>query len=134
MRPNLRRTYATDHFPIADATAPFDVESMEDNLIWLSRWYLAQCDNDWEHSYGVKIDTLDNPGWSIKIDLANTQVEGRAFERVEHGEPSRDLEEWRRTGSWWVARVEGDFFKVACGPLDLSAAIGVFRRWVESSA
>lgn len=105
-----------------------------DNLLWLSQWCLSQCNNDWEHSFGVKIDTIDNPGWSLKIDLTDTQMEGRTFERVVHGEPSGDLEEWRRTGSWWVARVEGDAFHVACGPLDLSAAIGVFRRWVEPSA
>jgi hypothetical protein len=112
-----------------------DVGGMnDDNLSWLSQWYLSQCDNDWEHSYGVKIDTLDNPGWSLKIDLTDTTMQGRAFERVEHGEPSGDLEEWQRTGSWWVARVEGDAFDLACGPLDLSAAVGVFRRWVEASA
>ncbi|WP_298671923.1 immunity 53 family protein [uncultured Sphingomonas sp.] len=105
----------------------------DDNLAWLSRWYLAQCDSDWELSYGVKIDTIDNPGWSLKIDLADTQMQGRAFERAEHGEPSGDLEEWQRTGSWWVARLEGDTFAVACGPLDLLAAIGVFRQWVEAS-
>jgi hypothetical protein len=103
----------------------------EDNFSWLSQWYLAQCDDDWEHSYGVKIDTLDNPGWTLKIDLTDTALDGRAFERVMHGEPSGDLEEWRRTGSWWVASVQGSTFQASCGPLDLSAAIGVFRRWAE---
>ena len=106
----------------------------DENLIWLSQWYLAQCDNGWEHTYGVKIDTLDNPGWSLKIDLTGTELQGRAFQRVAQGEPNCDLEEWQRTGSWWVARVEDDTFDVACGPLDLSSAIGVFRRWVEASA
>src|SRR5436309_3414527 len=105
----------------------------EDNLTWLSQWYVSQCDSDWEHSYGVKIDTLDNPGWSLKIDLTDTEMKGRTFERVEHGTPAGDLKEWQRTGSWWVARVEGATFDVACGPLDLSAAIGAFRRWVEAT-
>lgn len=133
--PNLSRSCRIDEFPIADiATAGHAGRMSEDNLIWLSRWYLSQCDNDWEHSYGVKIDNLDNPGWSLKIDLTDTEMQGRAFERIEHGEPSGDLEEWQRTGSWWVARVEGDAFEVACGPLDLSAAVGVFRRWVEAAA
>ena len=40
-----------------------------DELQLLQEWYVAQCDGDWEHSYGVKIDTLDNPGWSLKVDL-----------------------------------------------------------------
>ncbi|WP_416463394.1 immunity 53 family protein [Sphingomonas sp. VDB2] len=106
----------------------------EDNLNWLSQWYLARCDSDWEHSYGVKIDTLDNPGWTIKIDLTDTPTQDRAFERVEHGTISDDLEGWQQGGSWWVARVDGHFFEASCGPLDLSAAIGIFRRWVEASA
>jgi hypothetical protein len=56
-------------------------------------------------------------------------MQGRAFDRVEHGQPNDDLEEWKRTGSWWVAQVERDIFEVACGPLDLSAAVGVVRQW-----
>lgn len=37
-------------------------------------WYVRECDDDWEHSYGVKIDTLDNPGWTIAIDLRETSL------------------------------------------------------------
>lgn len=105
----------------------------EDNLSWLSQWYLSQCDSDWEHSYGVKIDTLDNPGWSLKIDLTDTPLIGQAFERASHGEPTVDFEEWQRTGSWWVAAVNSHAFEASCGPLDLSDVIGVFRRWVEQA-
>jgi len=120
---------------IAEASSLIDIARMnDDNLNWLCQWYLAQCDSDWEHSYGVKIDTLDNPGWTIKIDLTDTQMQALSFERVEHGQIGSDLEEWQRSGSWWVARLEGQSFCVSCGPLDLSAAIGVFRRWVEASA
>jgi hypothetical protein len=32
-----------------------------------------------------------------------------------------------------VADVQGDVFDVACGPLDLPAAIQVFREWVEAA-
>jgi len=103
----------------------------EDNMMWLMRWYLAECNGDWEHSYGVKIDTLDNPGWSLKIDLEETDLHRRPFTKVEHGEPTDDLEEWRSLGSWWVADVRGDRFEAACGPLDLPATIQIFRDWVE---
>jgi hypothetical protein len=105
----------------------------DENLTWLMRWYLAECNDDWEHSYGVKIDTLDNPGWTLKIDLRETDLSGRPFERVERGEPASDLEEWRSLGSWIVADVKGDVFDVACGPLDLPSAIQVFRDWVEAA-
>lgn len=33
-----------------------------DVLERLERWYAAQCNGDWEHTYGVKIGYLDNPG------------------------------------------------------------------------
>ena len=105
----------------------------DDNLSWLSQWYLSQCDDDWEHSYGVKIDTLDNPGWSITIDLTDTSLAEKAFERVMCGEPSDGLAEWHRTGSWWVASVKAHTFEASCGPLDLSQAIGVFRQWAEQT-
>ena len=101
------------------------------NLDWLMNWYVRECNNDWEHSYGVKIDTLDNPGWTMVIDLRETQLEGRSF-KSKHGEPSGDLDEWRELGSWWTADADGVRFKAACGPTDLSAVIGVFREWVEN--
>ncbi|MES1181234.1 MAG: Imm53 family immunity protein [Flavobacterium sp.] len=42
-------------------------------LNWLQTWYQSQCDGHWEHSYGIKIDTVDNPGWFITIDLDGTK-------------------------------------------------------------
>lgn len=105
----------------------------DDNIAWLMGWYLRHCDNDWEHSYGVTIGTLDNPGWTLKIDLKGSMLDGLPFNRVEHGEPSGDLDEWKRTGSWWVAYVKDGVFEAACGPLDLSATISVFRSWAEAA-
>jgi hypothetical protein len=32
-------------------------------LTWLQAWYAEQCDGDWEHQFGVSVETLDNPGW-----------------------------------------------------------------------
>jgi hypothetical protein len=100
------------------------------NLDWLAHWYVRECNNDWEHSYGVKIDTLDNPGWRIEIDLRETSLEGRRLES-KHGDPAANLDEWREHGSWWTAEGDGVRFKAVCGPTDLSAVIGVFRHWVE---
>jgi hypothetical protein len=54
----------------------------DDSLRWLMQWYVGQCDNDWEHTYGVEIGTLDNPGWSLKVDLRETALEGRSFARA----------------------------------------------------
>ncbi|MXO49281.1 hypothetical protein GRI69_13560 [Erythrobacter vulgaris] len=102
----------------------------EDNLEWLTNWYVRECNNDWEHSYGIKIETLDNPGWTVEIDLRETVLEGRWFESM-HGEVASDLDEWRERGSWWIASADGVRFKAACGPTDVSAVMGVFREWAE---
>ena len=42
------------------------------NLIGLEKWYQDQCNGDWEHHFGIKIETIDNPGWSISIDTIDT--------------------------------------------------------------
>ncbi|MGZ3823129.1 MAG: Imm53 family immunity protein, partial [Mucilaginibacter sp.] len=50
-------------------------------------WYASNCDRDWEHSFGIKIETLDNPGWAITIDLEATKWEDLKFsENVELSE------------------------------------------------
>ncbi|MER8786760.1 immunity 53 family protein [Mesorhizobium sp. M0815] len=51
-------------------------------LEWLEEWYQGQCNGDWEHQYGIKIDTIDNPGWEVSIDLHGTQLYGRKFTDV----------------------------------------------------
>ena len=101
------------------------------NLCWLMDWYVRECNGDWEHSYGVKIDTLDKPGWTIEIDLRETSLEGCSF-ASQQGEPANDLDEWRKLGGWWIAESNSFRFKAICGSTDLAAIIEVFREWAEN--
>jgi len=50
-------------------------------LTRLQNWYLTNCDGDWEHSYGISINTLDNPGWTIKIDLSDTCLQDLQYDK-----------------------------------------------------
>jgi Immunity protein 53 len=52
---------------------------MNELIIWLQKWYQSQCNGDWEHSYGITIQTLDNPGWSLFVNLDGTMMEERSF-------------------------------------------------------
>jgi hypothetical protein len=45
-----------------------------DIIARLQNWYAAQCDGNWEHAWGIKIDTLDNPGWTVTIYLHDTPL------------------------------------------------------------
>lgn len=53
-------------------------------------WYLAECDGSWEHQYGIAIETLDNPGWSVSIDLVGTTLESVTMEGYRHDNGEHD--------------------------------------------
>lgn len=97
---------------------------MSEELAWLQEWYIAQCDGDWEHSYGIRIETLDNPGWRVEIDVAETSlselvVEGVLVERSEN--------------DWIHCELKDQKFRGAAGPRGLREIISVFRRHVENA-
>jgi hypothetical protein len=63
---------------------------MTDELSWLQQWYSAHCDGVWEHSFGITIETIDNPGWSVTISLERTELESMPFEPVKTEANERD--------------------------------------------
>jgi hypothetical protein len=93
----------------------------ETTLCRLQKWYAAHCDGDWEHSWGVKIDTLDNPGWSIFIDLHDTELEKVSFMGLKVDHPT----------GWMFCEVKGGQFLGRCGPEKLESMIEVFLKWAE---
>ena len=100
-------------------------EDRPDVFTWLVGWYSVHCDGDWEHSYGVKIDTLDNPGWTVRIDLTDTELDGAPFERSETHRSEDD---------WLVAWIENGQWQLACGPLNLAEGLHRFRAWASDIA
>lgn len=98
-----------------------------DLLRRLQEWYKLHCDGDWEHSYGITIDTLDNPGWSIRVDLTDTLLENVDFQKIKHGDPDG------KNAFWMDCAKENSQF-VACGSVDsLEKLISVFLDWAESN-
>ncbi len=93
-------------------------------MLWLQRWYRAQCNGDWEHSSGVHIGTLDNPGWKLEVNIEDTELEGRPFVPVV-------LE--RAEDDWITCRVEGSHFRAWGGPENLLDLISIFRGWASET-
>jgi hypothetical protein len=94
----------------------------------LENWYRSKCDGDWEHYYGVKIDTLDEPGWSVDINLEGTNLDGHTFREVSYG-VGADAE---NSGDEWIwCRVEEGLFKGVGGPSKLEDILRVFLDWAE---
>ncbi|HET6762616.1 MAG TPA: immunity 53 family protein [Longimicrobiaceae bacterium] len=98
-------------------------DSTPDLLDALQQWYDRQTDGDWEHSWGVKIGTLDNPGWSVKVNLEGTDLEDRPFAEVAELEPERE---------WIHCRVVDCRFEGFGGPLMLDRILRGFVDWAMS--
>lgn len=92
------------------------------NLQWLQDWYAHQCNGDWEHQYGIKIDTLDNPGWTIRIDLVGTRFADLAMSKAVEDKTDSD---------WLRCWIEDGAFRAVCGPRNLSEVLEVFRKLIE---
>ena len=91
----------------------------------LQDWYLGQCNGDWEHQFGVKIDTLDNPGWDVEIDIRDTYLAERDFSKVNI--------QRKEENDWLIYWVYGEKFIGSCGPKNLEELLNVFLNWADKS-
>jgi hypothetical protein len=94
--------------------------SMADLLLELENWYAAQTDGDWEHSFGVEISTLDNPGWAVTLDLTGTLLQDRSFSSIRVHRDSRD---------WYECSVASNQFRGFGGARNLKNILEGFVEW-----
>ena len=93
-----------------------------DILQWLQEWFRAQCNGSWEHTYAIRIDTLDNPGWGVRIGIYETELEGKAFETIESLDDADD---------WMVCEVKHGKVLGGGGTSKLEMILQVFKDWAE---
>ena len=94
-------------------------------LSLIQDWFAAQCDDEWECDYGIKITTIADPGWSLEIDLSETILEGRAFESIDV-ETSDD--------DWYHIEVVDNQFKGQGDPTKLAVIIRSFLDWARTGS
>lgn len=94
-------------------------------LKWLEEWYKNNCNGDWEHSHGITIETIDNPGWDLTIDLKNTSLENEKMEYVFTKINEDD---------WYGIKVENSQFNAFGDPNKLSFLIEKFKQFVEDKS
>jgi hypothetical protein len=106
--------------------------NVDESLVRLQLWYSRQCDGDWEHDLGVRIESLDNPGWLVRIDLKGTHLDGRDFQPIELG-----LGRWSSTDrhpsstDWHRIWLEDHKFQGAGDPSKLAFILKTFLDWAE---
>lgn len=87
----------------------------------LQAWFVLQCDMAWEQGNGVRIESVDNPGWQLRIDLSGTRWAERDFDIIQHDRSEHD---------WLRCWVDGATWHAAAGPANLEEAIEAFLGWV----
>ena len=96
---------------------------MKSALQRLTEWYSRQCNEDWEHSYGFDIGTLDNPGVTLSVDLRETELESVPFEEKKENYESKE--------HWMICRRSAEKFEGHGAPSRLEDMIEEFLRWAE---
>ncbi len=86
----------------------------------LQAWFQSNCDGDWEHGDGVKIETLDNPGWTVHIYLSGTGAEDLTLVEVN--------DNYDHDTDWLRCWREQNTFRAACGPDRLVDVLRIFLR------
>jgi hypothetical protein len=90
-----------------------------DVLRLLQDWYRCECNGDWEHQYGVVVQTVDNPGWSVTIDLAETAWADVVVARTPHEFDETDP-------NWFQYEIKEGKFRGGCGPSRLPELLSKF--------
>jgi len=90
---------------------------------WLENWCENQCDGKWEHGYGIRIITLDNPGWDITISLDGTNIE-------------LPEEEWKlfekSESDWYGYKVSNNTFYASGDSSKIELLINLFKNKIDS--
>ncbi|MFD8497860.1 Imm53 family immunity protein [Amycolatopsis sp. NPDC059657] len=94
-----------------------------DPFQFLQAWYESQCDGDWEHEYGIRLGTLDNPGWWFEIDLTGTAFERKLLPKSKT-EPG--------LGRWIWSESDGRQYACSCDKSSLNLALELFQKFVET--
>jgi hypothetical protein len=85
---------------------------------------MSQCDGEWEHEYGIKINTVDNPGWYIEIDLAFTSLENENIDigTIENSEHD-----------WYFYQIKDKKFRASGDTTKLFFLLGKFKEIAEAN-
>ncbi|WP_373652475.1 immunity 53 family protein [Schlesneria sp. DSM 10557] len=104
---------------------PFVRESSVIDISNLVKWYHTHCNGDWEQKYGIKLETLDNPGWQLTVDLIHTDLQGRELTRISEG---CSPDGHPRSPRWIHCGIQNNQFQGACSPSQLERLLQIFTQ------
>jgi hypothetical protein len=94
----------------------------------LQQWYAKQCNGDWEHFQGITIESCDNPGWWVKINLTGTALENTSFVPIADAVDAAGFQ----TGDRWLCcRIVDGSWNGSGDETKLEHILEVFLEWAE---
>jgi hypothetical protein len=97
-------------------------------LARLQTWYSHRCNGEWEHSSGIIIQSCDNPGRWIKINLIGTPLQTRAFAEIAEGV---DVQRFALGSHWLSCHTENGIWHGAGDATKLERILEIFLAWAE---
>lgn len=91
-----------------------------DDFAWLQAWYYIHCNGTWELMKRIHLETLENAGWLITINVKDTELETADFRIITILNSQND---------WLGCEVKNKVFQGQCGPFNLPDVLKVFRNW-----
>lgn len=91
-------------------------------LEWIQEWMFQNCDGVWEHAQNFTIKPIDNPGWSVTVNLVGTNLENKLF-------PIVDIE--NSEIDWLYCTIKNKQFQGDGGVENLIEILEIFRNWAE---
>ena len=95
----------------------------------LQRWFATHCNGDWEHRRGISIETTDNPGWWVKIDLHDTELADKSFTTVAENVDPNGVQLGPR---WLMCRLQNGHWHGAGDELRLEQILSIFLCWAAA--
>jgi hypothetical protein len=95
-----------------------------DILKWLQNWFFQNCDGKWEKEQRLLIETIDNPGWLLTLQLKNSINDNKAIE---------ELSIERTEQNWCQSHIKKNEFVAVGGPFNLTEILYYFRNFIEDN-
>jgi hypothetical protein len=116
-----RHKHYTKQLAIA-FTLTFNNSIKMEILDWIQNYFKNNCDGDWEHSSGIQITTLDNPGWDVEIDISNTSLANFKLEWILNENGKQD---------WYGVKIENQKFNASGDSGKLKFLLGLFKDMID---
>jgi hypothetical protein len=89
---------------------------------WLQQFFQSNCDGEWEHYHGCRIQSMSDPGWLLRFDLTGTEHENKRLD---------ELADPRAPIDWLKCKPVDGVFEAQCSPRRLAECIEILRDVVE---